>query len=358
MTMQESLGASRGDVEPAAHDVRRESTRGACAASAARRWRRPTVPLSLLALAAILALPGIAAAQDAPDPAPAKITLLVEGAGGGDVTVGRRARLMGVMRPFVAGQRVIVDVKRHRKTIRRVSLRVVRIEGRNAGRFRTRSPRLIRPAPYRFIARHPRTAEQLSARAESRRFSVSYPNLDSGDGGGAVKVFNRLLARQGYHTSRARRYRGPTERAVMAFRKVNGMRRTYDANRRIFRRLAAGRGGFRLAHPRAGRHVEVDISRQVMVFAARGKARRIFHVSTGAPATPSDPGVFRFYRRQPGYNSLGMYYSVYYNGGEAIHGYRSVPSYPASHGCIRNPIPNSRFIYDWVRLGMRIYVYR
>jgi hypothetical protein len=25
--------------------------------------------------------------------------------------------------------------------------------------------------------------------------------------------------------------------------------------------------------------------------------------------------------------------------------------------CIRNPIPNSRFIYDWVRLGMRIYVH-
>ena len=173
-----------------------------------------------------------------------------------------------------------------------------------------------------------------------------------------MEIFNRLLARQRYYTSRGRYYGGATKRAVMAFRKVNGMRRTYNANRRIFRRLAAGRGGFGLAHPGAGRHVEVDISRQVMVLAARGKARHIFHVSTGAPATPSDRGRFRFYRREPGYNRLGMYYSVYYNRGEAIHGYRSVPRYPASHGCIRNPIPNSRFIYDWVRLGMRIYVYR
>ncbi|MGH3031912.1 MAG: L,D-transpeptidase family protein [Gaiellaceae bacterium] len=342
--MRESLRGRLSDVEHTAHE--------------ARRCRRPTVPLSLLALAAILALPGVAGAQGASEPAPARINLWVSGAGGGDVGVGRRARLAGVLRPFVAGQRVIVVVKRHRRTIKTVSLRVVRIEGRNAGRFRTRTPRLIRPARYRFIVRHPRTAEQLSGRAESRRFSVSYPNLDPGDRGGAVKIFNRLLARQGYHTSRGRRYRGPTKRAVMAFRKVNGLRRTYDANRRIFRRLAAGRGGFRLAHPRAGRHVEVDISRQVMVLAARGKARRIFHVSTGAPATPSDPGMFRFYRRQPGYNSLGMYYSVYYNRGEAIHGYRSVPPYPASHGCIRNPTPNSRFVYDWVRLGMRIYVYR
>jgi hypothetical protein len=343
--------------EPNAHDGGRESPRGgAPAASPTRRWK-PTVPLFVLALVALLAIPGVAGAQGAPKPASARINLWVWGAGGGDVTVGKRARLMGVMRPFVAGQRVIVVVNRNRRTIKRVSLRVRRIEGRNAGRFRTRTPRLIRPARYRFIVRHRRTAEQLSARAKSRRFSVSYPNLDPGDRGGAVKIFNDLLARKRYHTSRGRSYGGATMRAVMAFRKVNGMPRTYDAGRGIFKRLAAGRGGFRLAHPRAGRHVEVDLSRQVMVLAARGKAKHIFHVSTGAPATPSDPGRFRFYRRQPGYNSLGMYYSVYYNGGEAIHGYRSVPPWAASHGCIRNPTPDSRFIYNWVRLGMRIYVY-
>jgi hypothetical protein len=253
---------------------------------------------------------------------------------------------------------VIVLVKRGRTTITRVSLRVERVEGRNRGRFRARTPRLIHPGRYRFIAGHPRTAEQRAARAESDRFSVGYPNLDPGDRGRTVRIFNRLLAREGYFTSRGRRYGGATERAVMAFRKVNGMPRTYDADRRIFRRLSAGRGGFRLAHPRAGRHVEVDLSRQVMVLAAGGDARHIFHVSTGAPATPSDPGRFRFYRRQPGYNGLGMYYSVYYNGGEATHGYHSVPGYAASHGCIRNPVPNSRFIYNWVRLGMRIYVHR
>ena len=44
-----------------------------------------------------------------------------------------------------------------------------------------------------------------------------------------------------------------------------------------------------------------------------------------------------------------MYYSVYWHGGYAIHGYHSVPPYPASHGCVRNPIPESIFIYDWVK---------
>ena len=78
-----------------------------------------------------------------------------------------------------------------------------------------------------------------------------------------------------------------------------------------------------------------------MVLADDGKAQHIFHVSTGAPSTPSDRGTFRFYRKDAGYNSIGMYYSVYYNRGEATHGYKSVPPYNASHGCIRNPIPNS-----------------
>src|ERR687891_746970 len=268
----------------------------------------------LLALAASLALPDVGSAQ----PASARINVWVVGDGGGDVSVGRRARLEGVLPPFVAGQRVIMLVKRGRKTIRRVSRQVERVEGRNKGRFTVRTPRLIHPGRYRFVASHARTAKQRAARVESVRFSVSYPDLDPGDRGRTVRIFNRLLAGRHYHTSLGRTYGGATERAVMAFRKVNGMPRTYDADRNLFRRLAAGRGGFRPPPPRGG-----------------------------FPST----------RRHPGLNSLGMYYSVYYNGGEATHGYHSVPSYAASHGCIRNPIPDSRFIYRWVRLGMRIYVY-
>jgi lipoprotein-anchoring transpeptidase ErfK/SrfK len=143
----------------------------------------------------------------------------------------------------------------------------------------------------------------------------------------------------------------------MAFRKVNLLTRAYNATPGIFRALAAGKGGFNLAYPTAGPHVEVDISRQVMVLAKYGKAKHIFHVSTGAPATPSDRGHFRFYRRDPGYNKKRMYYSVYYNGGEATHGYASVPTQPASHGCIRNPIPDSIFIYNWIDLGDKMFVY-
>jgi hypothetical protein len=159
-------------------------------------------------------------------------------------------------------------------------------------------------------------------------------------------------------------YGSGTGLAVLAFRKVNGMRRIRTASPSIFKMLVWDRGRFGLARPYLGgssknyRHVEVDISRQVMVLAAGGRAIRTYHVSTGAPGMGTIRGTFRFYRKQPGYNSVGMYYSVYFRGGYATHGYKSVPTWPASHGCVRNPIPNSRYIYNWINLGMPIAVYR
>jgi lipoprotein-anchoring transpeptidase ErfK/SrfK len=52
-----------------------------------------------------------------------------------------------------------------------------------------------------------------------------------------------------------------------------------------------------------------------------------------------------------------MYYSSYYNRGEATHGYKSVPTHPASHGCIRIPIPQAKQVYNWIQVGMPMFVY-
>ena len=68
-------------------------------------------------------------------------------------------------------------------------------------------------------------------------------------------------------------------------------------------------------------------------------------------------GKFSFYLKTPGTNSHGMVDSNYFIGGYAIHGYADVPNYPASHGCLRVPIPNARQIYDWVQIGDPIFVY-
>jgi L,D-transpeptidase catalytic domain/Putative peptidoglycan binding domain len=290
--------------------------------------------------------------------APAKIQLQLKGLHKGRLKIGDRIRAIGTVRPFVGGQRVKIKLGNRGHTVLTKTPFVRQVKGRNVGRFHLRSKPLIKPGKYRVRVSKAPTKRQAGGRDKSRQFKLKFVDLDPGDSGPAVDLFNRLLRKRHYYDTDKGRYGSHTERAVMAFRKVNGMARTFQATPGIFKRLAEGKGGFKLKYPNAGEHVEVDISHQVMALASGGKPKYVFHVSTGAAATPSDAGGFTFYRKDPGFNSIGMYYSVYYNRGEATHGYSSVPPYPASHGCIRNPIPDSIFIYNWIDLGDKMFVYR
>lgn len=292
-----------------------------------------------------------------PPPGSAEMFIRVYNASNGTVEANERVRVFARLKPFVPGEKVQVRITHGGKNVKRANLRVKRIGTRNMGKVKLVSNKILDPGDYRAWAVHKPTPAQERDRARSGQFHPTYPDLDPGNRNSHVDVFKHLLRKQGYYVSSGTKYDDATSRAVMAFRKVNGLSRTFNASSENYKTLADGKGRFHLEHPGAGRHVEVDISHQVMVLADHGKAIHTFHVSTGAPSTPSDPGAFRFYRRQAGYNSVGMYYSVYYNRGEAIHGYHSVPAYNASHGCIRNPIPNSVFIYNWVSIGMPIYVY-
>jgi hypothetical protein len=291
-------------------------------------------------------------------PAPARIEIKVKGLSGGKAKVGERIEAIGTVRPFVGGQKVEIRLGNRGDTVLKKTPYVRRVKGKNFGRFHLRSKPLLEPGKYRIRVRKGPTGAQAGASAKSKAFKLKFVDLDPGDSGPAVELFNDLLRKQHYFNTDRGRYGSHTERAVMAFRKVNGMARNFQATPEIFAKLAAGKGAFKLAHPGAGHHVEVDISKQVMALADGGEPKYVFHVATGAAATPSDVGGFTFYRKDPGFNSIGMYYSVYYNRGEATHGYHSVPPYPASHGCIRNPIPDSRFIYDWINLGDKMFVSR
>jgi hypothetical protein len=315
----------------------------------------------LLATISLLLVPSIASAQGGgapnPGPKPAKMKLKINGLKGGKAKVGERVEVVGTVTPFVGHQKVKVRLGSSGDTVIKADPFVRQVKGKDFGRFVLRSKPLLEPGHYRARASKPATSGQAGATAKSKKFSLKFIDLDPGDRGPAVDLFNDLLRDQAYYNTDKNRYGSHTERAVMAFRKVNGMARNFQATPEIFKMLADGKGGYEIKHPGAGHHAEVDISKQIMALADDGEAKYIFHVSTGAAATPSDPGGFTFYRKDPGYNSIGMYYSVYYNRGEATHGYQSVPPYPASHGCIRNPIPDSVFIYNWIDLGDKMYVY-
>ncbi|MGA0205987.1 MAG: L,D-transpeptidase, partial [Ilumatobacteraceae bacterium] len=54
-----------------------------------------------------------------------------------------------------------------------------------------------------------------------------------------------------------------------------------------------------------------------------------------------------------------IYRPKYFNGGIAIHGSRSIPSYPASHGCVRVSVSAMDMIWEsgLVPKGTRVWVY-
>jgi lipoprotein-anchoring transpeptidase ErfK/SrfK len=52
-----------------------------------------------------------------------------------------------------------------------------------------------------------------------------------------------------------------------------------------------------------------------------------------------------------------MYDSLFFVGEFAIHGYYSVPSYPASHGCVRTPIWFASGLYSRWGIGTSVYVF-
>jgi lipoprotein-anchoring transpeptidase ErfK/SrfK len=331
------------------------------------------VKLALTALVASLALPAAAAAQatptvptptptpsptPAPAPAPARASLAVKLRSGltdhGRLyeLQGNRVLVTGTLKPFVSGQKVRVELLRKGRAIAHRTVAVhkggafsVRLAVRKTGSLAVR-------------ATHKKTKQQKGANSKWARFTSIRPSAHAGSRGVSVRLLQDGLARLAYVTSRGGVYDDATRRAVLAYRKVNKMARITSANRAIFRRLFAGQGGYKLRYPKAGKHVEFDWSRQVLVLAQDGAPVRIYHASSGKPSTPTVFGTFRFYRKQPGTNSHGMVDSSYFIGGYAIHGYVSVPAYAASHGCIRVPIPVARSIYDWVHLGDRIFVYR
>jgi L,D-transpeptidase catalytic domain len=288
---------------------------------------------------------------------PSELQLEVKGARNGRVVAGHTVKVLGTLRPFAPDQKVQVTIWRGDHAVKDQVVDVGAAHHGEVGEFHLRSPKLVEPDDYTATAVYEGSAELARSEALSHEFGLRYPALRKGNRGPEVNLFNELLAKQGYATSHGKKYTQTTGWGVLAFRKVHGMGRIQSATSGIFKTLAEGRGEYGVQHPHAGRHAEVNLAKQVLVLAEGDNPVRTYHISSGTIATPSDLGGFTFYRRQPGFNAIGMYYSTYYHGGEAVHGYRSVPTHPASHGCIRVPIPQAREIYNWVQLGMPIFVY-
>jgi N-acetylmuramoyl-L-alanine amidase len=118
-------------------------------------------------------------------------------------------------------------------------------------------------------------------------------------------------------------------------------------------------------------HVEINLTRQrLFVVDDSGHVVKTLPVSSGSgkwftsegrtrrAITPT--GEFTVYRKIAGWHKspLGMmYYPNYIIEGVAIHGSRSVPSRPASHGCIRIPMSAAKEFFDVTPIGTVVVVH-
>ena len=269
---------------------------------------------------------------------------------------GDKVKVRGTLTPYVDGQVVVVKLFKGGKHVGHRNAKVT--PNKNGAGYYSAVFHINSAGSYSTLSRHEPTDKQKAANSPRRRFGVVAGRAHRGSSGETVRLLQIGLRRLAYVAPVTGRFEAGTTRAVLAFRKVQRWRRNGSASRDVFRRLFRGQGGFNLRYTK-GRHLEGDLGRQVLVFADHGKPYQIYTMSSGKPSTPTVRGAFNFYRKQPGTNAHGMVYSSYFHGGYAVHGYPSVPAtYPASHGCIRVPVPDARRIYGEISLGERIFVYR
>jgi hypothetical protein len=135
----------------------------------------------------------------------------------------------------------------------------------------------------------------------------------------------------------------------MAFQKWQGLARDGDAGPQTTAALAtATRPTPRTAG--GGRRFEVLLDRQLTLYIENGTVVRTLHVSTGAAGFETPTGRYAVFRKEQ--NSWSVPYKVwlpwasYFVGGVAFHESPDVPPAPASHGCVRVPRYDAKWLYD------------
>ena len=209
------------------------------------------------------------------------------------------------------------------------------------------------------------TAASLTSVAGAGTASAAArPTLQMGSHGTAVLALQRRLASLGYWLGGADGQFGDlTRQSVVAIQKVAGQSRDGVCGPATWSRVDTGvRPHARSAR---GHTVEINKTTQTLLVVDSGVVTRIYNTSTGSnqrylqggtwhvAVTPS--GTFKVFRHVNAWDNgpLGkLYRPEYFNRGIAVHGYPSVPSTPASHGCARVSLPAMDNL--WGPAGMQV----
>lgn len=195
--------------------------------------------------------------------------------------------------------------------------------------------------------------------------------LQAGSGGPEVGFLQKILRQRSYPAGAVDGSFGyETLQATYAFEKVHGLTRDGVVTPLQMTQIVAWP---RPPTPPRKYHnfIDIDISRQVLFEIRNDKVVHTLPISSGneenytvdgeTRRAHTPRGSFKILRKVEGkrVSDLGtLYWPSYFVGGYAIHGSDSVPTYPASHGCVRiprylerafffrNPIDRPVFVHD------------
>jgi hypothetical protein len=205
---------------------------------------------------------------------------------------------------------------------------------------------------------------------------VGLPALEEGDSGRAVEVLQDELRRRGlYRGTVDGVYGEATSYAVMAFHKALDLEPQYDWDRGDTLRLINFSGPLLPDRPGEPDRVEVDLGRQLLFVFEDHEVTAIVPVSTGGSYVYYSPrndavvraetprGDFELFHFARGWHCDPLTGWCIYNPWSftpayAVHGYNSVPEYPASHGCVRLTTWDSDELSDnYLFVGIPIHIW-
>ncbi|MFC3997997.1 peptidoglycan-binding protein [Nocardiopsis sediminis] len=206
------------------------------------------------------------------------------------------------------------------------------------------------------------TASAATAPAGAYAFNWGTSELRVGDSGREVEALQERLMELGYWIDSADgEFGGLTVQAVYAIQKAAGIDR--DGIVGPDTRAALDDGVRPDPSSTSGNVVEIDLERQLLLVVSDGDVEQVFNTSTGSGETyesrgqesvaVTPTGEYTVFRGVDAWDPgpLGaLYRPKYFNRGIAVHGYNSVPPYPASHGCARVSIAAMDWLWDSGRL--------
>ena len=267
----------------------------------------------------------------------------------GSVRLFDRAGAWGHIAPANVPGRVTLRLRRWGRVYKKHSVKV-----NDAGWFKTKFA-IKKPGGFKVSASY-RDGDHLPASANSRTLETPLPNLSSGSNSIYVKLLERRLKQLHYKVPTPnQKYDFRTSDNIIAFNKVQGRSRVSYVNDSTWRALASPK----IPKPRFSwpkYHIEVDQTKQVLYRVKNNKVISIMHVSTGAGSATRD-GTFNFDSKLAGYSRKRLYYPSFFDGARAIHGWPEVPTYNASHGCVRVPMWQATWIFSKVEIGDLIRIY-